>query len=243
MLVLAVALLGPATSTLAAAATTPWELLCGFQKYNATMTRETFFGRFEGNQGETHSHPWGAAAIPATAQGIASVTPALPEYATPKIKPRLGGSTAGGGLQRLSLRMTVCGPIADNISVAANGTSSAMISYNMWASVWVPQEAGPSLTLDRKLVSTIKDGKHWCVEQVGCCSGGAEHVVMARAWKPDNQPPAAAAGAYTQCLTTTARDQQVRFKADDVAVDGAVDGEKQNAKHVPASTPFRGISP
>ena len=37
-----------------------------WEKYNATMTRETFFGFFEGNQGETLSHPWGTAAIPAT---------------------------------------------------------------------------------------------------------------------------------------------------------------------------------
>jgi hypothetical protein len=153
-----------------------------WEKYNATMTREAFYGYFEGSQGETLSHPWGTAAIPATVQGIVGVTPTSAEYATWKIKPRLGGGTAKGGLQRVSLLMpTLRGPIAVNVSVAADGKShytvSAAISCNTWGSVCVPQEAGSKLTLDGKPVTSVKDGRHLCVQQVGCGAGGAARVV------------------------------------------------------------------
>ena len=90
-----------------------------WEKFNATMTRETFFGWFEGSQGETLSHPWGTAAIPAIVQGVVGVTPTSPEYATFKIKPRLGGGLSEGGLRRVSLVMpTLRGPIAVNIRSA-----------------------------------------------------------------------------------------------------------------------------
>ena len=157
-----------------------------WQKYNATMTRETFFGFFEGNQGETLSHPWGTAAIPAIVQGVVGVTPTSPEYATFKIKPRLGGAAAKGGLRRVSLLVpTLRGPIAVNVSVAADGKShytvSATISCSTWASVCVPQEAGPELTLDGKPALAVKDGRHMCVEHVGCGAGGAARVVATTA--------------------------------------------------------------
>ena len=167
-----------------------------WQKYNATMTREAFPTPLasNGNQGETLSHPWGTAATPAIVQGIVGVTPTSPEYATFKIKPRLGGGASKGGLQRVSLTMpTLRGKIKVNISVAADGKSnytvSASISCNTWASVCVPQEAGSTLTLDGKPAPAVKDGRHWCVEQVGCGAGfinqhgtwmGSARVVMGR---------------------------------------------------------------
>ena len=82
----------------------------------------------------------------------------------------------------MSLLMpTLRGPIAVNVSVAADGKSqytvSATISCNTWASVCVPHEAGEQLALDGKPAAAVKDGRHMCVERVGCGAGGAARIV------------------------------------------------------------------
>ena len=110
------------------------------------------------------------------------MTPTSPEYATFKVKPRLAGPAATGGLRRVSLLMpTLRGPIAVNVSVAADGRSqytvSATVSCNTWASVCVPQEAGEKLALDGKPAAAVKDGRHLCVEHVGCGARGAARIL------------------------------------------------------------------
>lgn len=154
-----------------------------WERLNATMTREAFPvpTASNGNQGETMSHPWGTAAIPAVVQGVVGVQRTSPGYATFKIKPHLGPGTSAGGLGHVALLMpSLRGPIEVNVSAVGAYRVSARIPCNTLASVCVPtSRVSGALRLDGTAARTVVDGRHTCVPSVGCGAGGAPRVVSA----------------------------------------------------------------
>lgn len=145
-----------------------------FAKYNATMTGEAF------NNGDgTRSHPWGTSAIPAVVQGLVGVQRTSPGYFSFKVKPRLGGDKKG--LDNISLRMPSLAGFIDINVTASPFRLEAQVPCNTRASLCVPMNSAPSgtssLKLDGSDAKAVQDGRHLCVQDVGCGANGASRVV------------------------------------------------------------------